>query len=50
VYDEHGAFKIPDLDRDAPSVVKKCPYRLTSGAIYIGEWLPDLKKRAGKGR
>ena len=51
VYDMQKPFMIPDL-KDLPpgGVVSKGPYRLTSGAIYIGEWLPDLSKRAGKGR
>lgn len=30
--------------------MKKGPFRLRSGAVYIGEWQRDLEKRSGKGR
>ena len=50
VYDREGAFDIPDMNTDGVPCVQKGPYRLSSGAIYIGQWQEDLEKRAGKGR
>ena len=51
VFDNNGRFNIPDLKGTAgQDLVNKGPYRLTSGAIYIGSWQSDLSKRAGKGR
>ena len=51
VYNNNGKFNIPDLkEADTQNFVEKGPYRLTSGAIYIGSWQADLSKRAGKGR
>ena len=50
VYEQHGPFHIPDLKANGQDLVTKEPYRLTSGAIYVGQWQADPWTRAGKGR
>ena len=36
VYDREGAFRVPDLKAGGHDFVAKGPFRLTSGAIYMG--------------
>ena len=38
VYEQHGPFQIPELKSTGQDLVTKGPYKLTSGAIYIGQW------------
>jgi hypothetical protein len=46
VYDKEGKFVVPDSAIVSDySLVKKPPFRLASGAVYIGQWDSSLTKR-----
>lgn len=43
VYEKTGKFEVPDLPEGPKELVSMGPYRLSSGAIYIGEWCKDVQ-------
>ena len=50
IYKKMGPFQIPEMINADLLYVDKEPYRLMSGAVYIGQWTRDLTKRSGTGR
>lgn len=51
VYKKMGPFLIPEVTSlPKGQIIEKGPFRLTNGAIYIGQWSRDLRIRQGKGR